>query len=615
MNDEAILQRAREVGLMVDWIDATDRPQRVSTPNLARLLDALGDGPPAAPSLLTATAGEPASLPGVDGDAAAELVLEGGRAQAVAISAGRAPPIDAAGYHTLRVGGREFTLAVAPRRCVALADVAGGERMWGLAVQLYSLKRTGDLGIGDTTALAMLAKAAAARGADALALSPAHSLFPHDLARIGPYSPSSRLFLNPLLGDPAALLGKQGDSAPVSRSDDPLIDWPAASARKYEVLRRLYDHFRQAPSPLRSAFDAFKREAGPALERHARFEAPGGDPDYYAFLQWLADGAFASAQKTAREAGMRIGLITDLAIGLDPDGAEVGAAPGDFLAGVRIGAPPDFFNRQGQDWGLTSFSPRALIGLGFAPFIATLRAALRHAGGVRIDHAMGLMRLWLVPLGGSPADGAYLAYPMDDLLRLLALESHRHRAIVIGEDLGTVPPQFRARCHEMGMAGMDVLWFQRDGNGFLPPGRWRDDAVAMTTTHDLPTVAGWWRGADLDLRGGLGMASDEEFAERPNERQRLWQAFTDAGATAGPMPPPEQSDPAVDAAIAFVGAARGPLAIVPLEDIVGAAEQPNLPGTIDQHPNWRRRFALPAGEMLKTPPAERRVTLLKRDKP
>jgi 4-alpha-glucanotransferase len=303
---------------------------------------------------------------------------------------------------------------------------------------------------------------------------------------------------------------------------------------------------------------------------------------------------------------MRIGLITDLAIGLDRGGTQVGADPEAFLTDLSIGAPPDFFNPNGQDWGLTSFSPQGLAARGFAPFIGTLRANMRHAGGVRIDHAMGLMRLWLVPRGGSPAEGAYLGYPIDDLLRLLALESHRHRAIVIGEDLGTVPPAFRARCRAAGVAGMDVLWFEREGAGFKAPDKWRDDAVAMTTTHDLPTVAGWWSGADLTLRRGFGAVSEAEITDRPKERAALWQAFTDAKVAAGDAPEPTDTDAVVDAAIGFVARSPGPLAIVPLEDIVGTTEQPNLPGTIDQHPNWRRRLKLPADQILKQPAAERR---------
>ena len=611
MNDETILQRARAAGIAVDWIDASNRPQRVSSASLQRILDALHPGPlPEIPPLLTATVGEQIVIPGLQQDVAGELQLEGESAQSLTLFAGRGvPAIERPGYHTLRFGGREVTLAVAPARCFTMGDIAPGERLWGLAAQIYSLSRPGDLGIGDTTAVAMLARSAAACGADALALSPAHSLFPDDFARFGPYSPSSRLFFNPLLIDPAAVLGKQrvAEAEAEADLDSPLIDWPTVSARKYALLRELYDDFLKAPSP---AFEAFVREGGPGLAGHIRFEGRNGDPRYYAFLQWLADGAFTVAQKAAKDAGMRIGLITDLAIGLDPGGAQVSGDPDEFLADLSIGAPPDFFNPNGQDWGLTSFSPQGLVARGFAAFIATLRANMRHAGGVRIDHAMGLMRLWLVPRGASPAEGAYLAYPIDDLLRLLALESHRHRAIVIGEDLGTIPPAFRTRCRAAGMAGMDVLWFQRDGARFLAPGEWRDDAVALTTTHDLPTVAGWWSGADLELRRGLGTIGESEIADRPRERAALWRAFSEAGVVDGDAPQPTDTDPVVDAAIGFVARTPGPLAIVPLEDIAGTTEQPNLPGTIDQHPNWRRRLKLPADQILKQPAAERRLRRL-----
>jgi 4-alpha-glucanotransferase len=610
MNEEAILDRGRQAGIAVDWIDANGQPQRLSTASLTKILDALGGGAPPSPSLVTATAGEPIVFPHVDNDTAGEVRLEDGSTRAIRISGHRLPPIESTGYHTLRFADRELALAVAPKRCFTIADFAPGEQLWGLAVQIYSLRHAGDLGIGDTTGLAMLAQSAARYGADALALSPAHSLFPDDLARIAPYSPSSRLFLNPLLIDPAAVLGKRRVTDARANADrGGLIDWPTASARKYALLRQLYDDFRAERSPLTASFQAFVSDGGASLAGHVRFEArAGGDADYYAFLQWLADGAFAATQKAAREAGMRIGLIADLAIGVAPDGGEVAAAPDDFLGGLSIGAPPDAFNSNGQDWGLTSFSPQSLVAKGFAPFIATLRANMRHAGGVRIDHAMGLKRLWLVPRGGSPTDGAYLSYPLDDLLRLLALESHRHRAIVIGEDLGTVPSDFRARCREIGMTGMDVLWFQRHGARFLRPDEWRDDSVAMTTTHDLPTVAGWWRGADLELRCGLGTVTEDEIARRPAERAALWQAFSEADVACGPMP--DDTDPVVDAAIGFVSQAPGPLAIVPLEDIMGTVEQPNLPGTIDQHPNWRRRFRLPADQLLSQPAAERRLRRL-----
>jgi 4-alpha-glucanotransferase len=535
------------------------------------------------------------------------------------------PPITTPGYHRLCYGDREVTLAVAPPRCLTLSDVLGGRKSWGLAVQLYSLRHAGDGGIGDTAALTVLAQASASCGADAIAVGPTHSLFPHDLSRYQPYSPSSRLFLNPLLADPAAVLGEERVTAARSAgraSDGALIDWPKAAATKYALLRRLFCQFELQDlvknTALASAFNTFVHEGGSALDEHAGFEAQQGGRAapvlYYAFLQWIAFGAFATAQAAAKAAGMRIGLIGDLAIGVGRSGSEVSARPHDFLHGLSIGAPPDAFNLHGQDWGLTTFAPQALIANGFEPFIATVRANMRSCGGLRIDHAMGLMRLWLVPHGASPSEGAYLAFPFDDLLRLLALESHRNGAIVIGEDLGTVPPGFRRRCRDAGIAGMDVLWFQRDGTRYLPPGEWRDDAAAMTTTHDLPTVAGWWQGADLDLRRDLGLADETELAQRQADRASLWQAFTAANGASGSPPRVDQSAPAVDTAVAYLAKTSSPLALLPIEDVMGLVEQPNLPGTTDEHPNWRRRLDLPASELLQQPSASRRVELLGRRK-
>jgi 4-alpha-glucanotransferase len=608
MNEDAVRQAARDAGIAVDWTDANGTPQQVSVASLQRLLDRLGHQVKLDPPLITGTVGQPIPF---RAEGAAELVLEDGTRRSFTMRAGALPPIAETGYHCLRIGQRETIVAVAPDRCVTLAEIAGGRKLWGLAVQLYSLKRPGDFGIGDTTGLRALGTEAALVGGDAIALSPTHSLFPDDPTRYGPYSPSSRLFLNPLLADPADALGKLDLSAD---TDQALIDWPQDSRAKYAMLRGLFERF--TPT---DAFRRFVEAGGKALAGHVAFEAQqskdGAPVDYFLLLQWIADTSFAATQRALRQAGMKIGLIADLAIGLDRGGAQVGADPQDFLAGLSIGAPPDAFNAHGQDWGLTTFSPQALVASRFSAFIATLRAAMRHAGGVRIDHAMGLKRLWLVPDGASPSEGAYLAYPVDDLMRLLALESHRHGAVVIGEDLGTLPPDFHARCREIGMAGMDVLWFQRDETGFLPLAKWRDDSVAMTTTHDLPTVAGWWRGADLELRRGLGLTQESDVADRAEDRVRLWGSFADAGVAAGDPPDPEEAEPVVDAAIAFVANAPAPLALIPLEDIMATVEQPNLPGTIDQHPNWRRRFAGAATDLLLAPGAARRLQILKSSRP
>jgi 4-alpha-glucanotransferase len=646
--DDVLEELAREAGVAVDWVDAFDQPQRVSIGSLRSILGALGLPCATAAqitesrkrlralaggmrSFFTATAGEP-----------------------IVIGSKQLPAIDKPGYHDLRVEGRDITVAVASPRCVTMDDIAPGERLYGIALQLYALRRAGDDGFGDTGALTEFVTSAAREGADSIALSPTHSLFPADLTHYAPYSPSSRLFLNPLYANPAIVLGAERVAAArcnAPPSSDDLIDWPTAARAKYALLRRLYDDFAakdlvQPDSSVATDFHAFEREGGDRLHEHALFEvlhhhwfstkrswnwrewpAPWHSRDsddvrrfaaehadairFHVFLQWLADRSFAHAQNAARTAGMRIGLVSDLAVGMSPGGSHAWSRHGDLLLGLNLGAPPDLINTRGQDWGLTGFSPQALIASGFEPFLATLRAALRNAGGVRIDHVMGLGRLWLVPQGASAVEGAYLAYPIDDMLRLTALESHRHGAIVIGEDLGTVEPEFRTRLAKAGIAGMDVLWFQRHGAAFLPPKRWRRHAVAMTSTHDLPTVAGWWSGADIATRAQLGLAGKSETKQRTKDRAALWRAFSKTGIVDRKAPPPDDSAPAVDAAIAFTAQSPAAMALIPIEDVLGLVEQPNLPGTVDEHPNWRRRLAQPAAHVLGSPEVRARLKRLR----
>jgi len=675
--DDAVRELARNAGIANDWTDAAGRPQRVSIEALRNVLRALGF--PAATeadvaqsrerlreltgkarNFFTATAGKTVPLSGINGTTG-ELVLESGTTIPIKLRQSRGttvmPPVSEPGYHRLRVADREITLAIAPPRCITVEDIAPKEKLFGLGVQLYALRRPGDWGIGNTAALRDFTASAAREGAEAIALSPMHSMFAADPSHYGPYSPSSRLFLNPLYADPATVFGEQRVAGTASSADNDsgeLIDWPNAARAKYALLRRLFDDFeanelQQTANALASDFQAFMRDGGERLREHALFEAlhrhwfhhdepkwswsdwpaewrspnaPAAaafaiqeprEIHYHMFLQWLAARSFAAVQQTARDAGMRIGLISDLAVGMSAGGSHAWSRQQDLLLGLSIGAPPDLLAARGQDWGLTGFSPQALVASGFEPFLATLRSALRNAGGVRIDHAMGLARLWLVPQGGSPADGAYLAYPIDDMLRLIALESHRHRAIVIGEDLGTVEPEFRRRLSAAGIAGMDVLWFTRKGQTFLAPEKWRRDAVAMTTTHDLPTVAGWWQGADITTRSAIGLAPDEptERKQRAKDRAALWRAFRKAGVGTKDAPVPDNTEPAVDAAVAFTAQSPAPLALIPIEDVLGLADQPNVPGTVDEHPNWRRRLAQPASEVLNSPEAKHRLKSLR----
>lgn len=686
MSEDILRDLARRAGIATEWLDFSGRQHVVAPVTLRRVLSALGlpadtsreqsaarrllsrrsnltDLPP----LLTAVTGRPTRLD-VGGNEAlqAELVLENGTTRPISLLPARGrlriPAVTEIGYHRVRIDDREIVLAVSPARCRSIEDVVPDARLWGLAAQIYALPHQHDLGVGDLAGAADLARSAGAKGADAVALSPMHALYAADPDHFGPYSPSSRLFLNPLYAAPSLVFGEAFYQRAIERAGiqapptGKLIDWKAVSEVKYGALRALFDMFLDSEEWNGSAgadFARFRADGGPLLLEHACFEAlqfammprrewrtwptdlryPRGsvvaafaeahadEVLFHQFLQWITDRSVAAAQRDARQASMRIGLIGDLAVGMDPAGSHAWSRQSDVLLGLTIGAPPDLLNPTGQNWGLTGFSPRALERTGFAPFIATLRATMRHMGGIRVDHAMGLTRLWLVPEGASPDEGAYLTYPATDLLRLLALESVRHNVVVIGEDLGTVPEGFQDMLEQGGIHGMRVLWFERDAqSSFRPPRGWGNSAVAMTSTHDLPTVAGWWKGTDIDVRhrhGRLGAGVDPEQSkqEREIDRPKLWRAFTQEHVTEGATPPPDNPDPVVDAAVRFVAKTEVPLSLIPLEDLLGQEQQPNLPGTVTEYPNWRMRFSVDAAALLEQEPAARRIDAVATERP
>ncbi|ULX51740.1 4-alpha-glucanotransferase [Cupriavidus taiwanensis] len=715
---------ALRAGLQPHWTDAWDRPREVADAALRRVLEGLGlpcgspgqcaashawlaadDAAHALPPLLTAERGQPVAVPWPhtlpqrayrvtleDGAIIAGTAVRGAGADATLM---HLPAIDVCGYHRLDLGDGQATLAVAPRRCYGVADAlrhAGrgkGDRdstrspPWGLAVQLYSLRRGAACGMGDLTALAEGCASAARTGADAIAINPLHAPFAALPERYSPYAPSSRLFLNPLYADPATVFGQAAVDAAIAGLDagDTLqaldargeIDWIALAPLRYAILRWLWQRRETLlPRAAQDEYAAFRARGGTALHAHACYEAiqarrlgdnangngnvnnqraapdwrcwpvtlrspadaavaafaqaHADDVGFHAFVQWLADDGLARAQQAARDAGMAIGIIRDLAVGADPGGSQAWTRQAETLAGFHAGAPPDLYNPLGQDWGVAVFSPRGLRRHGYAAFLEMLRANLSHAGGLRIDHVLGLARMWLVPAGAPASDGAYLRYPLQDLLRLVALESWRHRAIIIGENLGTVPPELNAALSARGVLGIDVLWFQREAQdqaqdeatedagdpagqeaepaGFLPPQDWPADAVATTTTHDLPTVAGWWAGQDLAWRDRLQLLAPGETlaqaqAGRARERVALWQALCDAGLCSGAVPAPDHAP--LDAVLAWLGTARTAMRLLPVEDLLGLAEQPNLPGTTSGHPNWQRRLDTEVRAWFGTP--------------
>lgn len=639
---------ADAVGLARLWQDANSEDQVVPDAALATILAALGypaateaqareslarvaEQKGRAPAFLSVDVGDALALPGaLAGASEAELRLEDGSTRNLSLQDGMLPPIAEAGYHRLHVAGHDLVLAVAPKRCLLPSELPGvaSGKLWGTAIQIPSLHERPSA-YGDFADLREAVRLFAERGAAAVAISPVHAPAAGQSGSFSPYSPSSRLFLNPAFADVPSTAGADGGK---------LIDWTAGLSERQHALR---DAYAQLTPEQRAEVKAWAQAQGQALQRQAVFDALSlrlagagwrdwppelRDPKGAAalrfaadhadeiglqlFAQWIADRALAAAQQEAKAGGMSIGLIADLAVGIDPGGSDAWSLQGAMLEGLTIGAPPDPLGPLGQNWGLTSFSPQGLRQSAFAPWIATIRTALRHAGGIRIDHAFGLARLWVVPKGGAASEGAYLAYPLDDLLRILAIESHRAGAVIVGEDLGTRPPGFVEPVTTRGVLGMRVLWFERDEDGaFIPAEDFPEQALAMTGTHDVATVAGWWRGRDLDwnrrLSRGSGNWQDEE-ERRMADRKALWSTIG-AGAA---MPPRDDPAPVVAAALKHLGGTPCALTIVPLEDLLALDEQPNLPGTIDEHPNWRRRLSAPLADLLAEPVTARRIAAL-----
>ncbi|PLR28668.1 4-alpha-glucanotransferase [Caulobacter zeae] len=654
MSREPLLELAQAVGVLVDWTDFNGVERQVGRETIAAVLAALGHDPKAPQEalaqlgrrgrgdLMIVQAGASLRLASASGHA--RLTLEDGQTLDLAASDGQiSVTIETPGYHWLDLDEQRLSLAVCPPRCLTPYDLLG-RPAWGLGVQLYGLRDSG--AFGDFSSLAAFAKAAGAAGADALAISPTNALFPAAPERCSPYSPSSRDHLNILFGDPSSI-----GAPPPAAAGGPLIDWSASAAAKLARLNAAYHVFAGD-----ARLDEFIAAGGQALRRHALFEALderfaptlgagnwrawpapfrtpktaeheadalglGDRVGFFLFAQWLADLGLAQSQAAAKAAGVGLGLIADLAVGLDPGGAHAWSRPQDLMMGLTLGAPPDAFQAAGQAWGITSFAPDALVESGYGPFLTTLRATLAHAGGVRIDHALGLGRLWVVPDGASADQGAYLRYPIQDLLSLITLESHRAGAVVIGEDLGVVPPGFRKRLAEHGLLGMRVLPFERDAEGaFRPPGEWDSRAVAMTSTHDLAPVAGWWRGRDIDWRRRLGAPGDRdaETLARAAEREAFWRTADHAGLTRAPPPAadvPQAADVAVDLALQLVAETTCELVLIPIEDLAGLDEAPNLPGVVEAHPNWRRRLPQPSSALLASPPVAARLERLRAQRP
>ncbi len=606
--------RARAWGIDPSYRDSTGQWRQVPSATLGALLDSISAGTPGDGDAVRVTrAGEEIFL-----DGRWELRLEDGQA---AVVEGRLDPLPLGYHHLTRLAdGRRQRLIVSPGRCHLPEDL----RTWAWAVQLYAIRSAQSWGIGDLADLRSLARWAAARGAGLMVVSPLHAPLPGWPQQPSPYSPSSRCWRNPLHLRVEEVPGLAGTpevealaAAGRALGADRRVDRDQVWRLKAAALEWAWDRLGQEPN-----FERWRALQGPVLPAYATFCAlaevhPGpwtAWPEelrhpqssavaafaadharrvgFHQWLQWLLDCQLGAA-------GEPLGLVSDMAIGVVSDGADAWMWQDCFALGTRVGAPPDKFNRRGQDWGVAPFDPWRLRAAAYEPFVRTVRAGLRHAGGLRVDHVMGLFRLWWIPEGAGATDGAYVRYPWRDLLDIVALESVRAEAVVVGEDLGTVEDFVRDEMGRRHMLSTAVLWFEEGGPGAFPP-----RALGSVTTHDLPTVAGVWTGADLEAQVHLGLEPDAGAQSALRSRLRRWIGVG------------EEAHPREVALATYRLLAGAPSAVLAgtLEDALGVVERPNLPGTTDR-PNWSLALPAPLEAVLADPSVSAVAEVLARRAP
>jgi (1->4)-alpha-D-glucan 1-alpha-D-glucosylmutase len=597
---------------------------------------------------------DPSSLPQLgEIEIEGERVLSRSLTLAVPLPLGYHEVCIRAGEQTLATA----MLAIVPARCFMPGAIEGHGRIWGVAAQLYAVRSQRNWGMGDFTDLRALVDFWGSRGADIIGLSPLHALYAHAPAHCSPYSPNSRLFKQWLYIDVEACVDYADCDAARARvgsedfqrrlrtlRDADWVDYAGVAAVKREVLELLYAEFRATRlagnCALARAFRSFQQAGGDALRHFALFEAlqekfadadagthgwrswseafrdPAspqvqqflaehlGRVEFFEYLQWQADMQLGAAGKRCLELGLGVGIYEDLAVSADRDGAEAWVNRDLLALDASIGAPPDELNLKGQDWGLPPFDPERLRVARYAPFIALLRANMYHSGALRIDHVMALMRLYWVPPRGSAVEGVYVHYPFDDLLGLVALESQRNACMLIGEDLGTVPDEVRAGLYAAGVLSYRVLYFERDQRGeFKPPADYPEQALVVAATHDLPTVAGWWQGQDIAVRTELDLFPSEAVKQahidgRAHDRVRLLAAMAHAGKLPGNVVPEPSTLAALPHSLivalhAYLAATPAKVLAAQLEDVLGAADQVNVPGTTARdYRNWARKLTL-----------------------
>ncbi len=581
------------------------------------------------------------------------------------------------GYHQLElsVPGAEpahVVVIVAPWRCYLPPALAQGRRLWGPSVQVYALRGQNDWGMGDFADLRALVETSGAEDAGVVGINPLHALFPTRPRHASPYSPSSRLFLNPLyihvpgvpeVAETPAVQKTLADPETRARRDvlagQELIDHEGVQALKAPLLEALYETFAAChlgqDTERDRAFQAFRAARGRPLRlfavhqtlaetfRHlgpsaahwpaeyqspddpavSRFEADNaGRIAFHEYLQFEADRQLGLCARAARAAGMPVGLYHDLALGADSTGADIWMNQDLVVEGVAVGAPPDPMNLKGQNWGFPPLNPVRLRERAYDIFVEVVRAGMRHAGALRIDHVLGLMRLFWIPDDTPAHEGGYVGYPFDDMLAVLALESHRQQCVVIGEDLGTVPEGFRERMGDENILSYRLFYFERHPDDTLKaPNAYPEKAAVAVGTHDLPTLRGYWTGHDLRVKNAIDLfptpdAFAGEVAARDRDRARILGSLAHAGCPVhDPETGGEPPEGLADAVYGFIARTPSLILLLQLEDALGELDQANVPGTVEEHPNWRRRLTVPVADLSANPRFARLAALLRSARP
>lgn len=669
MEENALEQAASEAGIAAIFINAQGKPQAIPAETRRGLLQAMGwraEGQPSAkpvPAVKVFTCGERfALLIEGEGEYDWRLCQEQGETLQGRINGKMTlalPKNLPAGYHQLTLSRASQSwicrLVVAPKRCYEPEALLAGKKLWGVCVQLYTLRSEQNWGIGDFGDLSTLTEQIAARGGAFVGLNPLHALFPGNPEAASPYSPSSRRWLNVIYIDVGAVTAFQLSDAAQRwwLADDTQqalqaartterVDYAQVMALKLAALRLAWPQFlsRDPQDSERQAFARFVEQGGESLYCQAAFDAlyahfvketgaargwdrwpeayrtarspavrafceqHAREVEFYLWLQWLAAAQLAGCYQIGRQ--MPTGLYRDLAVGVVADGAETWSDSELYCLKASVGAPPDILGPKGQNWDLRPMDPRVMTDRAYQPFIELLRSNMIHCGALRIDHVMALLRLWWIPTGETADKGAYVHYPVDDLLAILALESQRHRCMIVGEDLGTVPMEIVSKLREKGIYSYKVLWFERDAqHQFRAPQSWPLQAMATLTTHDLPTLRGYWQGDDLTLGEKLGLYPDKGvlqalYADRAKARQSLLESLRQYGC----LPQERLSkDGALTLAIRrglqrYVADSASALLALQPEDWLDMAMPVNVPGTSSEYPNWRRKLSRTLEELF-----------------